>query len=1039
MSSHAERTLVAKLELNTNTYYVTDRTGIVLDGNTYLNVVTSWGNISYKAGQISNPDKAGGGFEVGDMSITMVNGEKYQDGGYVFDVTDIWNNHLVTAKRWTSGDANLADCEGLVKGLIKNFKMESGRIAFDVEVLTEKDDVLLPQIVCEDDSGNNSYESIIWSTSGNSLIVANPTLFSVGELILCVNDAGNREYNRVLTKNGATLGCMNTFNGSYTAAGGGYCRKLFRSIPKKSIGKTVPIQIGSLDDPTNGVFGKALTVDDSVGSQAILADDVELTSLSSLGVWDAGLERFFTALTELSYTKTQYTASTDVDVDVNRKEFVVNGFSNGVSFYVDSSATLAADIIDPLSDTENIEVDDATQLEWLRDQDYEQWTDAPLVLGANTIAIGREVMQMVDEPVLGSPNDSVYVERGLFGSTKTVHSSGDVIYHCATFASRNLLSFNEKFEATALSNFYYSFVGGHTLSDMIQHGTFNNIIDADNSTYIELLMTSAASTGVRVDTVGFDMIFPTITTDAVVMGCFPAVKTVATGDAGSSDDIYLYVCNPARDTSYDYDFPNNQTEATYVWMVGNLEAVANSFNNYDTIDRGQGCALIVGVGFRSNKFDISSTFKTLYYSGGYGTEVYLEYPGTSFSITKLTDLNKKWKWGLRTVIDDGLGTSYTVQVYNLALWVDFALNFTTTFTGMSLKGRPITSDVVDVNADSSPSLVGNVCENPLDVLVLLLIQELRYTSSDFSSNWATVWDYYNTSGNFTEGTIPVCAVSYGITDERRKGWELCEWLASHFNLLLFKNYDGNIDVVNLHEIYYNTPTGYEIHLDDILFLPQSGQRRFGLWQTGTDLIYNDVQVRWKRNNFTNEPQRVYTLPDSYTLLSGASLLGAREQYYRSGKRTLDLLSPFIYSEDDAARKAKWEADDKAEAHFYVEFVLDFDHWQDVAVSPAPSEQWKIGDVIYFRGQAEGVDFTETQDTSGGGKFYITETILADTGREIEIHAKSIQPVQAFVTTATSGEFIWDDTGGTSLSGDSIKDDTGGTGVSGDDIKDDTGG
>jgi hypothetical protein len=53
--------------------------------------------------------------------------------------------------------------------------------------------------------------------------------------------------------------------------------------------------------------------------------------------------------------------------------------------------------------------------------------------------------------------------------------------------------------------------------------------------------------------------------------------------------------------------------------------------------------------------------------------------------------------------------------------------------------------------------------------------------------------------------------------------------------------------------------------------------------------------------------------------------------------------------------------------------------------------------------------------------------------------ESLQGVVRGLLTATSGDFIWHDTGGTAITGDAVKDDTGGTAITGDDIKDDTGG
>ena len=90
MSRQAEKTLVGQLTLDNNTYYVTNRDGITLDGQAYSNVVISFGTVSYKAGQVSEPEKEGGGFEIGAFQVQMAFGERMREAGVNFDITDVW-------------------------------------------------------------------------------------------------------------------------------------------------------------------------------------------------------------------------------------------------------------------------------------------------------------------------------------------------------------------------------------------------------------------------------------------------------------------------------------------------------------------------------------------------------------------------------------------------------------------------------------------------------------------------------------------------------------------------------------------------------------------------------------------------------------------------------------------------------------------------------------------------------------------------------------------------------------------------------------
>ena len=194
-------------------------------------------------------------------------------------------------------------------------------------------------------------------------------------------------------------------------------------------------------------------------------------------------------------------------------------------------------------------------------------------------------------------------------------------------------------------------------------------------------------------------------------------------------------------------------------------------------------------------------------------------------------------------------------------------------------------------------------------------------------------------------------------------------------------------------------------------------------QTGTDLIYNDIIVKYARNNSTGEYQKEYHLPDTYILendmVTPINLSDARNRYYNGKKRTKIIESPFIYTEAEAQRKAEWEANNHACVNLWIEVGLDYNNTD------------RIGDVKYFTGKYNGVELSSEH------KFFIQNMYPADEGRELALHCKSIQGVDAIVNPEDDNVIL--DTGGTSLTGDDIWNDTGGTGVTGDDVINDTGG
>jgi hypothetical protein len=235
-----------------------------------------------------------------------------------------------------------------------------------------------------------------------------------------------------------------------------------------------------------------------------------------------------------------------------------------------------------------------------------------------------------------------------------------------------------------------------------------------------------------------------------------------------------------------------------------------------------------------------------------------------------------------------------------------------------------------------------------------------------------------------------CAFSYGVDDDRVKGFEFITKIANHYNYMVNKDYEGKLDIVNAGWIFTETETGNEIKIEDILFLNDSGQRRIQRIQTGNDMIYNDFIIKYNRNNSTNEFQSVYVLPGSYTLAkSGITLDTARTNYYASQKRTMEIESEFIYEEEYAQNLAEHKANMFAEVHFIIELFIDYDHYTEIN---SLSSQYKLGDIIYLTGNDGGIAYDSNR------KFYIKNIIISDSGRELNLHLFSVDPISEFSTS-----------------------------------------
>ena len=87
-------------------------------------------------------------------------------------------------------------------------------------------------------------------------------------------------------------------------------------------------------------------------------------------------------------------------------------------------------------------------------------------------------------------------------------------------------------------------------------------------------------------------------------------------------------------------------------------------------------------------------------------------------------------------------------------------------------------------------------------------------------------------------------------------------------------------------------------------------------------------------------------------------------------------------------------------HFFIDFFIDFLHYSDVN---SLSSQYKVGDVIYLTGSHAGMNFDIEK------KYYIQNIIFTDSGREVNIQAKSLDSVVVpdFQKTLPGPPLEWD--------------------------------
>jgi hypothetical protein len=986
MSLQKTTSLVGKITLQNETYYIADRKGISLNTTVYENVVLSWDSAEFLSGKNG---------QYSSFPIRLVNGEKILQNGFIFDVTKIWNNGICEVKKWNYGDTDFNALEPYCKGIIKNFQINNNSLSFDVDLTNRKDSKLIPAIIThEQDINNTDNIDNFRKDSTTQITTENTGKFTTGDYVKLISDLRVIEYAIIKEISGDTIIFMNPLLYDFHVGGASsfpnIIEKAFIHLPKNQVDKTIPIQFGELNDVDNGKFGKLININNKVCQQVIVADYMPIKELKYIGVWETGQERFFTAKEDSGFINSG---------NANQPEF--NRFNNFVNFTVDTTATLTETMID-FNGIGIAKVNSSDLINWVDEFDNTD-TDVdkrkPLnqdILSINILAIGQELMLLVEKPVTGI--NEIFIDRGYLGTPVTEHLIGSKIYQSAKFSIKDLLVFTEKFMATGITNFHYSELAspyyqytGHAgtvltnvqdcvdYDDVTGAGSLKNMIDEDINTHAKITMNSErviesgnALGGCRFT---FDMRFKNIDKDYTVIGWYPALSysinttlsgTIAFDEIEELQAYEFRIYEPSADI-----FPDLSNDE----FLESVLPIDSRYWNFVTLYP------YISLGTTVTKDYFTGVINREFVNFNYGAN-----KSANIKLDTLKKLNKKWKIALliRMLLHSSIGfkISSESELETMGFWVDFVANFTKENIVGNILGRPLTGDIVGI---SGTGTANEYAVAPVHCILMILVHELGYSSVDFDDNIKTISSYENSSGNYISNEIPRLEMSYGISDKQIKGWSFVSKLASFFNYQLVKNPDGKIDIINIHEVMINTPsTSHNINIEDINFL--SGKQAITVKQTGTDLIYNDVIIKYYRNNSTDKYIKNYSTPESYILKSGITLKTARNIYYDDKLRTKTIESFAIYNLYDAERLSKTILEEYAETRFFIEIIISFDHYKD---NNSLTNQYKRGDLINLFGVYSGINF-RVED-----KFYIASFSYINNGQDILIKAKSIKPISSF--------------------------------------------
>lgn len=726
-------------------------------------------------------------------------------------------------------------------------------------------------------------------------------------------------------------------------------------IPEDSVGQRIPMQYGNLNDVTLGIFAKGLLVSNKIGFQELRFDSENLASMTSIGMWEKGLKRYFAGKATGEYT-----------IDTTTYKFV--------KFRADSTTTLAEDLA-ATTGIQTFSVADSSKLVWQTEGDYKDIDSYPEVLSINIIGIDNELMMLIEQPAL----NIVRVERGYGDTTEAVHASGATIYQCAAFSARNLMSFSETFYPVAVSNPYY--YPGYSTYASITGGSFSDFVKADNTTYIQLAaQTDATPPPSPTDNndyqcINFDLRFEKIEERFTCYGVYLLLKALFSGKCFTA----IRLINAGASYNSSAPLIIDETYRTMItWGTGAFVASTDLVDTVSTPSRER----VTGTHYQLSPAML--TDDEIFANCG-GSLIRTVCDALSFS--DLTGLNGTWKCNVRILQGYVDGENY-VRLYRIGFLIDFFAAFTDKRVVSVLTGRKITADADTV---LGTSLVGTTITTTVCTLLDILLTELGYATTDFdTTSWRASRTYRSNAA-----IDDTCYMSYGI-DESEKGWDFCQLIASQHGLMLCKTNAGKIKLIDLYQLQddgeygYSSLTAYGISIDDILM--PSGKKEIAIQQTGTDRIRNMVSIKYNRNNSTDEYQAIYPTVqsemDSYVLKeSGIALSTARTNYYGGQKtESLELECLSIYTEAEAQRLWQWHINDKSEVFFYAEISIPYFHYTDVN---SKSAQYDIGDVIYLDGIYQGITY------NSGHKWVIWNIVSSDQGRTIKLEAKSIEPISAF--------------------------------------------
>ncbi len=727
-------------------------------------------------------------------------------------------------------------------------------------------------------------------------------------------------------------------------------------IPNDDVDKRVPMQFGNLNDTASGIFGKALLISEKIGFQEIRLDTQSLNAATSIGMWENGMKRYFAGKSTGEYT-----------IDTTTKKFI--------KFRVDSTTTLGEDL-GATTGIETFLVADYTKITWVDESDYTTYDDIdnyPEILSVNIIAVGDELMMVVEQP----SSNTIRCERGYGGTTVATHSNGATIYQAASFAAKNLLTFTETFYPKAVTNQYY--YNPLSTYNMITDGSWTNLLDTDWETYIRFASQQAASlpiTDWADDTIwqciNFDLCFDKAEDDFSVYGAY----VIGRFYVSTRGIIEIYMIN--SNATYNSMAPANDAPTKHpIVIFGTNHLDENHVAQYYSTT---GRTLTYGdlYNFSPNLLKIEDI------EANYSGSTVRTIAGEAVSFQNLTNLNNKWKMNIRILKGAADGGNF-ISIYRIGFMVDMFANFTNRRLVCNISGRNATADS---DAVFNTSAVGSLATTPQLCLALILLTDIGYTANDFdTTSWRAVNTYRASAGPYS------FALSYGI-DEKEKGWDLCQKLASEHGLALTKTSAGKIKLIDLFQLQdknesngYPSLTAYKISMDDIVI--SGGEQQINLQQTGTDSIKNVISIKYKRNNSTDEYQSIYptvqsTVDSTILKESAISLSTARTNYY-GGQKTeiLEIEALSVYDEVAAIRLWTWNINDKAEGFFYAEILLPYYHYVDVN---SKSSQYDIGDIIYLDGIYRGTTFNNSF------KWVIRNIGTTDQGHKVKIEAKSIKPI-----------------------------------------------